>query len=133
MIMILVDLAQLGALFGFGGNDEDSGPGFVQIVVLGPLAAALIQAAISRSREYAADASAADVTGDPIALASALAKIERAVQIRPLPPAPKTAPVGSLMIVNPFTGRTLLRMFSTHPDTRDHIVRLRAMAPDRRM
>lgn len=136
MIMILVDLAQLGALFGFGGNDEDSGPGFVQIVliaVLGPLAAALIQAAISRSREYAADASAADVTGDPIALASALAKIERAVQIRPLPPAPKTAPVGSLMIVNPFTGRTLLRMFSTHPDTRDRIVRLRAMAPDRRM
>jgi heat shock protein HtpX len=84
MIMILVDLAQLGALFGFGGN-EDSGPGLLEILLialLGPLAAGLIQAAISRSREYAADASGAEITGDPIALASALAKIERAAQAR---------------------------------------------------
>ncbi|MGH4027197.1 MAG: M48 family metalloprotease [Pseudonocardiaceae bacterium] len=136
MIMILVDLAQLGALFGFGGHDEDSGPGFVQILLialLGPLAAALIQAALSRSREYAADASGAHVTRDPIGLASALAKIERSVQVRPLPPAPRAAPVGSLMIVNPFTGRTMLRMFSTHPDTGDRIARLRAMAADPRI
>jgi heat shock protein HtpX len=135
MIMILVDLAQLGALFGFGG-DEDSGPGLLEILLialLGPLAAGLIQAAISRSREYAADASGAEITGDPIALASALAKIERAAQARPLQPAGRTAPVSALMIVNPFSGRSMMRMFSTHPDTRDRIARLRAMVPDRRM
>ena len=83
MIMTLVDHAQLGALFGFGNSDDDSGASFLQILLtalLGPLAAGLIQAAISRSREYAADASGAEVTGDPLALASALATIERAVQ-----------------------------------------------------
>jgi heat shock protein HtpX len=132
MIMILVDLAQLGALFGFGTSDEDSGPGFLEILLialLGPLAAGLVQAAISRSREYAADASGAEVTGDPIALASALAKIERAAQARPLPATGRTGPVSALMIVNPFSGRTMMRMFSTHPDTRDRIARLRAMVP----
>jgi heat shock protein HtpX len=136
MIMILVDIAQLGALFGFGGSDEDSGPGLLEILLialLGPLAAGLIQTAISRSREYAADASGAQITGDPIALASALAKIERAVQARPLQPAATTAPVSALMIVNPFSGRNLMRMFSTHPDTRERIARLRAMAPGPRM
>jgi heat shock protein HtpX len=136
MIMILVDIAQLGALFGFGGSDEDSGPGLLEILLialLGPLAAGLIQTAISRSREYAADASGAQITGDPIALASALAKIERAVQARPLQPAATTAPVSALMIVNPFSGRNLMRMFSTHPDTRDRIARLRAMAHGPRM
>ena len=134
MIMILVDLAQLGALFGFGNSDDDSGASVLQILLialLGPLAAGLIQAAISRSREYAADASGAEVTRDPLALASALAKIERAVQARPLPATGSTAPVSALMIVNPFSGRTLMRMFSTHPDTRDRIARLRAMATGR--
>ena len=136
MIMILVDLAQLGALFGLGNSDDDSGASFLQILLialLGPLAAGLIQAAISRSREYAADASGAEVTRDPLALASALAKIERAVQARPLPARGSTAPVSALMIVNPFSGRTLMRMFSTHPDTRDRIARLRAMATGRQM
>jgi heat shock protein HtpX len=136
MIMILVNVAQLGAVFGFGGNEEDSGARFLEILLialLGPLAAGLIQAAISRSREYAADASGAEVTGDPIALADALAKIERAVQTRPLQPTANTAPVSALMIVNPFSGRNLMRMFSTHPDTRDRIARLRAMVPGHRM
>lgn len=136
MIMILVDLAQLGALFGFGNSEDDSGTGFLQILLialLGPLAAGLIQAAVSRSREYAADALGAEVTGDPLALASALEKIERAVQSRPLPPTGSTAPVSALMIVNPFSGRTLMRMFSTHPDTRDRIAPLRTMATGRPM
>jgi heat shock protein HtpX len=131
MIMILVNIAQLGVLFGFGGNDEDSGPGFLEIILvalLGPLAAGLIQAAISRSREYAADASGARLTGDPLGLADALAKIERAVQVRPLPASANTAPVSALMIANPFPGRTLMRMFSTHPDTQDRIARLQNMA-----
>jgi heat shock protein HtpX len=132
MIMILVDLAQLGALFGFGSSDEDSGPGFLEILLialLGPLAAALIQAAISRSREYAADAPGAEISREPLALASALAKIERAGQTRPLPATDSTAPVSALMIVNPFSGRTIMKMFSTHPDTRNRIARLRAMVP----
>lgn len=136
MIMILADLAQLGALFGFGTSDEASGLGFLEILLialLGPLAAGLIQAAISRSREYAADASGPEITGDPIALASALAKIERAAQARPLPATGRTGPVSALMIVSPFSGRTAMRMFSTHPDTRDRIARLRAMVPGHRM
>jgi heat shock protein HtpX len=131
MVMILVNLAQFGALFGFGGDDEDSGPGFLQIILLallGPLAAGLIQAAISRSREYAADASGAQATGDPLALADALAKIERATQVRPLVGSTSTGPVSALMIANPFSGRTMMRMFSTHPDTAERITRLRAMA-----
>jgi heat shock protein HtpX len=130
MIMILVNIAQLGALFGFGG-DEDSGPGLLEIILLaliGPLAAGLIQAAISRSREYAADAAGAEITDDPKALAAALAKIERGVAARPLTPSPDAAPVSALMIANPFRGRGLMQMFSTHPDTADRIARLRAMA-----
>jgi heat shock protein HtpX len=134
MLMILVNMAQLGALFGFGGDDENSGPGFLEIILvalLGPLAAGLIQAAISRSREYAADASGAEVTGDPLALGTALAKIERATRARPLPASAETGPVSSLMIANPFSGPTMLRMFSTHPDTADRIARLREMASHR--
>jgi heat shock protein HtpX len=131
MVMILVNLAQFGALFGFGSGEDDSGPNFFEIILLallGPVAAALIQAAISRSREFAADASGAEVTGDPLALASALYKIEQVAQRRPLPAAAATGPVGSLMIANPFSGRSLMRMFSTHPDTAERITRLRAMA-----
>lgn len=130
MIMILVNIAQLGALFGFGGDDED-GPGFLEIMLLallGPLAAGLIQAAISRSREFAADASGAEVTGDPLALADALAKIEQAAQARPLPAGAETGPVSSLMIANPFSGQAVMRLFSTHPDTAQRIARLRDMA-----
>ncbi|SFT71410.1 Heat shock protein. Metallo peptidase. MEROPS family M48B [Actinopolyspora lacussalsi subsp. righensis] len=133
MVMILVNIAQLGALFGFGG-DED-GPSFFEIIlmaVLGPVAAGLIQAAISRSREYAADASGAEATGDPLALASALDKIERVAQGRPLPESSETAPVSSLMIANPFSGKTMMRLFSTHPDTRDRIARLHSMSGEQR-
>ncbi|MBV9060409.1 MAG: M48 family metalloprotease [Pseudonocardiales bacterium] len=131
MVMILVNLAQLGALFGFHGSEDDSGPGFLEIVLLallGPLAAGLIQAAISRSREYAADASGARTTGDPLALAAALAKIERAAYARPLEAAASAGPVSSLMIANPFSGRAMMRMFSTHPDTAQRIARLQNMA-----
>jgi heat shock protein HtpX len=131
MVMIMVNLAQFGALLGFGGDEEDSGPSFLEILLLallGPLAAGLIQAAISRSREYAADASGAQATGDPLALANALAKIERATHARPLPASTSAAPVSALMISNPFSGRTMMRMFSTHPDTADRITRLRDMA-----
>jgi heat shock protein HtpX len=131
MVMILVNLAQFGTLLGFGSNDDDAGPGFLEIILLallGPLAAGLIQAAISRSREYAADASGAQATGDPLALAEALRKIERATHTRPLAASTSAGPVSSLMIANPFAGRTMMRMFATHPDTADRITRLRNMA-----
>jgi heat shock protein HtpX len=130
MVMILVNIAQLGALFGFGGSDED-GPGFLEIILLallGPLAAGLIQAAISRSREFAADASGAEVTGDPEALASALLKIEQSANARPLVPSGETGPVSALMIANPFSARSAMRWFSTHPDTAERVARLRAMS-----
>lgn len=130
MIMILANIAQLGALFGFGSADED-GPGLLEVLLfalLGPVAAGLIQAAISRSREFEADASGARVSGDPLALAGALAKIERAARARPLATDGRTAPVSALMIANPFSAASAARWFSTHPDTAERIVRLQAMS-----
>jgi heat shock protein HtpX len=131
MIMIIVNIAQLGALFGFGGSEEDDGPGFLEIMllaILGPLAAGLIQAAISRSREFQADASGAEVTGDPLALASALRRIESGVVARPLAPSGQVAPASSMMIANPFSAGGVVRLFSTHPPTEERVARLEAMA-----
>lgn len=130
MLMILVQFAQFGALFGFGRSDDD-GPGLFELLLLmllGPLAAGLLQAAISRSREYQADASGARLTGDPLALASALRRIEAGVKARPLAPNSGLGPASALMIANPFGGGTLLRLFSTHPATNDRVARLEAMA-----
>jgi heat shock protein HtpX len=130
MIMIVVNIAQLGAMFGFGGSDQDDGPGFLEIMllaILGPVAAGLIQAAISRSREFQADASGAELTGDPLALASALRKLESGVAARPLAPSGRVAPASSLMIANPFSGGGVIRLFSTHPQTAERVARLHAM------
>jgi heat shock protein HtpX len=129
MLMILVQFAQFGALFGFG-RGEDDGPGLGEmllLMLLGPLAAGLVQAAISRSREHQADASGARLTGDPIALASALYRIDTAMKARPLAPHSQLGPASALMIANPFTGAGLLRLFSTHPATEQRIARLQAM------
>jgi heat shock protein HtpX len=129
MLMILVQIAQLGALFGFGRDDD--GPGIFELLMLmllGPLAAGLLQAAISRSREYQADASGAELTGDPLALASALRRIEAGVKARPLAPTSQLGPASALMIANPFAGGSMLRLFSTHPATNDRVARLEAMA-----
>jgi len=131
MIMIIVNIAQLGALFGFGGSEDDDGPGFLEIMllaILGPLAAGLIQAAISRSREFQADASGAEVTGDPLALASALRRIESGIAARPLAPSGQVAPASSMMIANPFSAGGVVRLFSTHPPTEERVARLEAMA-----
>jgi len=128
MVMIVANIAQLGAMFGFGRDDD--GPGIVEMLLfalLGPVAAGLIQAAISRSREYQADASGAELSGDPLALASALRKIEVAVHARPLAPSTQLAPASALMIANPFAGGAM-RLFSTHPATADRVERLEAMA-----
>jgi heat shock protein HtpX len=119
--------AQAAMFLGGGDRDREANP-FVAILMLllGPLAASVIQLAISRTREFQADASAAELTGDPLALASALRKVEAGVAARPVPPAPRMQTTSHLMIANPFgAGRSI---FSTHPPMAQRIARLEQLA-----
>jgi len=120
-------LAQFGMFFGGGGDDRDRNV-FAELLMifLGPLAAGLIQLAISRSREYQADASGAQLSADPLALASALRKLEVATQQLPLPATPRLQTTSHLMIANPFGGAR--NLFSTHPPMEQRIARLERMA-----
>jgi heat shock protein HtpX len=114
------------ALFFGGGNDRDRNPfAALLMVILGPIAAGLVQLAISRSREYQADASGAELSNDPLALASALRKLERGTAAVPLVKTPRVETTSSMMIANPFRGRSL---FSTHPPMEQRIARLERMA-----
>ncbi|WP_411121509.1 zinc metalloprotease HtpX [Streptomyces sp. x-19] len=129
VVMFLVNFAWLIPV---GRSDDDEGPGLLGtllIMLLGPIAASLIQLAVSRSREYQADASGAQLTGDPLALASALRKLERGTQQLPLPPEPRLETASHMMIANPFRpGEGLSRLFSTHPPMPERIARLERMA-----
>lgn len=119
------------ALF-FGGRSQDGRPAnpIVSIVValIAPLAAALIQMAISRAREYEADRSGAEISGDPLALASALGKIDAYARGIPFPTAEAHPATAQMMIMNPLAGGGIDSLFSTHPKTAERIARLEAMA-----
>ncbi|MCB5907939.1 zinc metalloprotease HtpX [Streptomyces pinistramenti] len=133
VVMFLVNFAWLIPVG--RSDDDDEGPGIVGmllIMILGPLAASLIQLAVSRSREYQADASGAQLTGDPLALASALRKLETGTQQLPLPPEPRLETASHMMIANPFrAGEGMAKLFSTHPPMRERIARLERMAGPR--
>ena len=126
-ITYLAHMAQWAAMFGAGRDEEEGGGGFGMLLmaILAPIAAMLIQMAISRSREYGADRGGAEIAGNPIYLANALRKLEMANQQLPMNANPATA---HMFIVNPLSGSSLLALFSTHPPMQVRIRRLEEMA-----
>jgi len=121
-------LSRMAFFFGGRGDDEEGGGNAIAALIamiVGPIAALLIQMAISRSREYAADEGGAEISGKPLALAHALGKLERGAEAVPMDANPATA---HMFIVNPFSGGGLIRLFSTHPPIPERIARLEEMA-----
>ena len=135
-ISYLAYMAQWGMIFGGGSRDRDEGGGsnifsLLFMMIVAPMAAMLIQMAVSRSREYMADEGGAKVTGDPLALASALRKLHMGAQNIPLQVSDATAnSTAHMFIVNPLTGKGLASLFSTHPAMEERIARLEAMSKD---
>ncbi|MCO8275660.1 zinc metalloprotease HtpX [Actinoplanes sp. TRM 88003] len=129
---IITSLAHLAIFLplGGGGDDEDSPnpAALLLMLILGPLAATIIQLAISRNREFQADADGATLTGDPLALASALEKISYGAQRLPLPADNRLTSAAHLMIANPFRAGGISKLFSTHPPMEQRVARLRQQA-----
>ncbi len=124
-------LAQFGMFFGGGQRDGNSGMGVLGtlvMIILAPLAAMLVQMAISRTREYAADAAGAEISGNPAALASALAKIDDAAHQIENVPAEENPAMAHLFIINPLSGARMDNLFSTHPATENRIAALQQIA-----
>lgn len=125
----IANMLQWTAIFGgFGRDDEEGGNiiGMLALAILAPIAAMIIQLAISRSREFSADATGARILGDPLPLASALEKLQYGVQRRPMA---KASPATQhLFIVNPVAGVNVSKLFSTHPPTEERVARLQQMA-----
>jgi heat shock protein HtpX len=130
MASVIMFIAQFAWFIPIGGRGGDRGNPIAALLLLiiGPIAAAMIQFAISRSREFHADETGATITGDPLALASALKKLERGTQVAPLPPEPELETASALMIANPFRVGGFSKLFSTHPPTADRVARLEEMA-----
>ncbi|BCY05509.1 zinc metalloprotease HtpX [Actinoplanes sp. L3-i22] len=128
---IITMFAQLAIFLPFGGSDDEDSPNpasLLLMLILGPLAASIIQLAISRNREFQADASGATLTGDPLALASALEKIQYGAQRAPLPAEGQLTSAAHLMIANPFRSQGIAALFSTHPPMAERIRRLHEQA-----
>ncbi len=127
---VITSVAQMMLFFGGGGGGENRPNPLVMIAMalLAPLAATLIQLAITRTREYDADEDGAALTGDPLALASALRKIHHGTQAAPLAPEPQLVNASHMMIANPFKAGDVKQLFATHPPMQDRVARLEAMA-----
>ncbi len=127
-ITMMANAFQWAAIFGMGrGEDDEGGGGLIgglAMAILAPIAAMIVQMAISRSREYSADATGARIAGSPDGLANALLKLESASLRIPMQANPATS---HLFIVNPFSGANMAKLFSTHPSTQDRVARLRSM------
>jgi len=129
-VMVLANMLQWASIFGGSRRDEEGGGGMgvlggLLTAILAPIAASLIQMAISRSREYLADATGAEISGAPLALAGALGKLDAYSRQIPMNASPATE---NMFIVNPFAGMSMASLFSTHPPTEERIRRLREMA-----
>lgn len=127
-ITMVARMAMFAGMFGGGRRDDDDnggGLGALFMLILAPIAAMLIQMAISRTREYSADASAARYAGGPYGLISALRKLETWSQRVPMDASPATA---HMFIIKPFSGQAMMRLFSTHPATEERVRRLQALA-----
>lgn len=125
-------LAHLGMWFGLSNSNREGGGNpilAILVMIIAPIAAMLIQFAISRTREFGADRGGAEISGDPHALADALAKIDRYAKGLPMATAEQHPATAQMMIINPLSGGGIAGMFSTHPATEERILRLRAMAP----
>jgi len=131
-ITYLAHMAQFAAIFGGRRDSDEEGHGgafgAIFLAILAPIAAMLVQLAISRSREFHADATGAQIAGRPWGLAAALEKLDQASKIVPMQATPATA---HLFIVNPLSAGMLRGLFSTHPSTEERVARLRAMALSR--
>ncbi len=125
-VMIIASMARWAAIFGgFGRDDEEGGIfGLLATAIVAPIAAMLIQFALSRSREYQADQAGARIAGNPRGLAAALRKLEAAARRRPMKANPSTA---HLFIVNPLRAKSLAKLFSTHPSVEERVERLNRM------
>jgi len=126
-ITMIANVFQWAAIFGMGGDDEEGGGGMIGGLImafLAPIAAMIIQMAISRSREYGADATGAQIAGSPQGLANALLKLESAARRIPMQANPAAS---HLFIVNPLSGASMAKLFSTHPPIEDRVEKLRSI------